>query len=134
MSTTKSPAQRSADRWVLARAYNVGMLRAQRDTAEAIYWLRKASELRPSEPKYAYTLAFYVRENGDGDGAVHVLQEMLKRNLANADAYALLGHIHEESGRKRDAIAVYHQAVENERLLPAEHYRFISRIREMENN
>ncbi len=114
-------------------AYNIGMLRAQGDTAEAIIWLRKASELRPGEPKYAYTLAFYLHENSNDDGAVRVLQKMFEQRPAIADPYALLGQIYEIRGNRDDAIAVYRRATDNESLPAPERYRFAQRAKTLEN-
>ncbi|UCC32136.1 MAG: tetratricopeptide repeat protein, partial [Phycisphaerales bacterium] len=122
-----------ADKYNAVAAYNIGILRAQSNLAEAIEWVRKAKELRPGEPKYAYTLAFYLHENGNDDGAVRVLQKMLERKPASADPYALLGQIYEQSGRKNDAIAVYRQATDNQSLPAPERYRFAQRANTLEN-
>ncbi len=113
-------------------AYNIAMLRVQDDLAQAISWLRKASELRPGEPKYAYTLAFYLHENADDDGAIRVLRQMLDGRPANGDAYALLGQIYEERGERDDAIVVYLQAAENEKLPAQERRRFAQRAQRLE--
>ena len=32
---------------------------------EAVTYCRKSADVRPREPKYAYTLAFYLNEKGD---------------------------------------------------------------------
>ena len=113
-------------------AYNIGMLRRQSDIPEAIGWLHKASELRPSELKYAYTLAFYLHDNGDDDEAVGVLQQALEGKPASADPYALLGQIYEIRGNTNHAIAVYRQATENQSLSAQDRYRFASRARDLQ--
>ena len=41
---------------------------AKRICDEAIAWCQKAHDLRPEDPKYAHTLAFYQRKKGDTDG------------------------------------------------------------------
>ena len=114
-------------------AYNIGMLRAESDIAEAIDWCRKASELRPGDTKFAYTLAFYLHENGKDDGAIRVLRQVLQRGPASADPYALLGQIYETRGNRDDAIAVYRMAAKNEALPAQERYRFTQRAQSVES-
>jgi len=110
-------------------AYNMGVILAKNRIDEAIEWCRKASELRPNEPKYAYTLAFCLRQKGDVDGAIRTLHQMIKQKAAYTEAYTLLGQIYEEQRKPRDAIAVYRKALENEKLPERERYRFAARIR-----
>jgi tetratricopeptide (TPR) repeat protein len=112
-------------------AYNIGMLRIRSDIGEGINWLRRASDLRPNEPKYAYTLAFYLHENGDNDEAVRVLQRTLERSPASGDPYALLGKIYEMRSNRSDAIAVYRQAAENELLPAQERFRFAQQVQRL---
>jgi tetratricopeptide (TPR) repeat protein len=50
-------------------AYNLCIIKAKDRLNEAVTWCRKASDLRPQEPKYAYTLAFYLNQKGDRDEA-----------------------------------------------------------------
>ena len=50
-------------------AYNLCILTIKDRPAEALSWCRKAAELHPQEPKYAYTLAFYQKEQKDLPGA-----------------------------------------------------------------
>jgi len=110
-------------------AYNLSVILAKNRIDEAIEWCRKASELSPNEPKYSYTLAFYLRQKGDVDGAIRTLQQMIKQKAAYTETYALLGQIYEEQRKTGDAIAVYRKALENEKLPERERYRFAARIR-----
>lgn len=110
-------------------AYNLGVILAKDRIDEAIEWCRKASELSPNEPKYSYTLAFYLRQKGDVDGAIRMLQQMIEQKTAYTEAYILLGQIYEEQKKTGDAIAVYRKALENEKLPERERYRFAARIR-----
>jgi tetratricopeptide (TPR) repeat protein len=120
-----------ADEHNAVAAYNLGMLRVRTDLAEAIKWFHEARALRPAEPKYAYTLAFYLHENGDDDEAVQVLEKTLEREAASGDPYALLGQIYEMRGNSSDAIAVYRKAAENELLPVQERYRFAQRAQRL---
>jgi tetratricopeptide (TPR) repeat protein len=82
---------------------NLGVLVAEDNLDEAIVLCRRAAELRPGEPKHAYTCAFFVYRKGDRDAAAQVLRELIRRHPAYADAYALLGTICAEQGRQDEA-------------------------------
>ncbi len=112
-----------------AAAYNLGVLLASDRLEEAIHWCRKAWQLRPNEPKYAYTLAFYLRRGGDIQEAIVVLRRAAEQSVAYADVYALLGQIYEEHGRPEKAIAVYRQAEANEKLTKPQRRAFAARLR-----
>ena len=60
---------------------------------EAIDYCKKANELRPDEPKYAYTLAFYQYQKGETDAAVKTLNDLLKKYPGYRDAQMLLQEI-----------------------------------------
>ena len=58
--------QPCAERWnrtpsLAQAAYNLAVMSADDDIGEAIHYGRLAAGLRPEEPRYAYTLAFYLR-------------------------------------------------------------------------
>ena len=107
-------------------AYNLAVLVAQDRPAEALDWCRKAVHLRPQEPKYAYTLAFYLRQQGDIDGAIETLRG-LTDSSAYPDAVALLGQIYEDQQRQSDAVALYRRAAQNTKLPDAVRSRFAAR-------
>jgi tetratricopeptide (TPR) repeat protein len=115
-------------------AYNLGVILAQHDrVGEGIQWCRKATELRPDEPNYAYTLAFYLRQVGDTQGAIGVLEQMLNKRMPHAGAYAMLGEIYETRGENAEAIEVYRQASANEGLHDRERYQFATRAEVLAN-
>ena len=87
-----------------------------------------ARDLRPEEPKYGYTLAFYLQQKGDVDGAIRILDELIRQPVAYADAYALIGHIYEEQGNINEAVEVYKKAAENERLSERDRYGFTRKV------
>ena len=74
-------------------AYNLCIITAKDRIGEAVTWCRKASELRPQEPKYAYTLAFYLNRQGNRDAAVKTLQTLLAQYPQHQDAERLLKEI-----------------------------------------
>lgn len=60
---------------------------------EAVSWCRKAAELRPQDPKYAFTLAFYLNQKGDRDESVTTLKAIIEKHPGYRDAEALLREI-----------------------------------------
>ena len=63
-----------ADPQMAQAAYNLCVITAKDRINEAVTWCRKAAELRPQEPRYAYTLAFYLNQKGDRDEAIRTLK------------------------------------------------------------
>ena len=53
-----------------AAAYNLGVILATRQPAEAVRWCGKAYKLQPDEPKYGYTYAFYLYQNAKQAAAI----------------------------------------------------------------
>jgi len=76
-----------------AAAYNLCIITAEDRLDEAVAWCRKASDLRPQEPKYAYTLAFYLNWQGDKDAAIQTLEALLVKDPQHKDAARLLKEI-----------------------------------------
>jgi len=106
----------AADAQLASAAHNLAILVSSDRLAEAIEWSRRAAELQPLEPKYAFTLAYYQRMAGDTDAAVRTLQKLIAEDRADPDAYMLLGSIHEEQDRPAEALAVYLRGANNPRL------------------
>ena len=90
-----------ADPQMAQAAYNLCIITAKDRLNEAVPWCRKAAELRPQEPKYAYTLAFYLQQQGDSRGAATVLESLISRVPAYGEAYLLLGDIYKDQGKKK---------------------------------
>jgi Flp pilus assembly protein TadD len=97
-------------------AFNLGVILADTDPDKGIRWCTRAYELQPGNDKYGYTLAFYLRKNGDVERAINVLSELCANSTENSDAYMLLGTIYESQGEIERAIDLYRRAVENEAL------------------
>jgi len=117
-----------ADPNLAVAAYNLGILLAADRPSEAIDWCQKAAKLRPDEPKYAYTVAFFLQQKGDITAAIGALKPLIDRRTPYADAYALLGQLHEQENNKQAAIAVYRQAITNEQLTEQERAAFAARL------
>jgi tetratricopeptide (TPR) repeat protein len=74
-------------------AYNLCIITATDRITEAVTWCRKASDLRPQDPKYAYTLAFYLDRKGEREEAVRTLKGLLQKHPQYKDAEMLLREI-----------------------------------------
>jgi len=74
-------------------AYNLCVITAKDRINEAVTWCRKASDLRPQEPKYAYTLAFYLNRKGKKAEAIRVLKALVDKYPGYKDAEMLLKDI-----------------------------------------
>jgi len=110
-------------------AYNLCVILSKGKPKEAIGWCRKALEARPSNPKYAYSLAYYERKKGDTEAAVQTLRSLIALNPDYPDAYMLLGEIYEKQGKVNEAGTVYQQALRNPEL-PVQNRMYIEqRIR-----
>ena len=92
-------------------AYNLGVILAKDRIDEAVDFCRKAAEMRPDVPKYAFTLAFYQQQKGNLPGAAGVLDGLIAKYPSYADAYVLLGGIYEKQGKKAEAEGVYNKGL-----------------------
>ena len=111
-----------------AVAHNLGVLLAQDRMEETLVLCRRAYQLSPDEPKYAYTLAYYLNQTGDRNGAVAILERMVSRKTADANSYFLLGEIFERQGKTESAIRVYRKAAADENLSLEDRAVFTSKI------
>ena len=62
-------------------AYNLSIILAKDRIKEAIEWSQEAYKLRP-DPRYGYTFAFYLQQDGKSDRAVKVLREVISHDPA----------------------------------------------------
>jgi thioredoxin-like negative regulator of GroEL len=74
-------------------AYNLCIITSKDRINEAVTWCRKAADLRPQDPNYAYTLAFYLNQKGDRDEAIRTLKAILEKYPQYKDAEMLLKEI-----------------------------------------
>jgi tetratricopeptide (TPR) repeat protein len=82
-----------ADPQMAPAAYNLCIITAKDRINEAVTWCRKASDLRPQDPKYAYTLAFYLNQKGEKNEAVRILKPIVEKYPQYKDAGMLLKEI-----------------------------------------
>lgn len=95
-------------------AYNLCIILSKDRLDEAVNFCKKAAKLRPDEPRYTYTLAFYQTQSGDLSGAASVLDGLITKFPAYADAYVLLGGIYEKQRKKAEAERVYSKGLTTE--------------------
>ncbi len=74
-------------------AYNLAVIAAPDDINQAINWCRKASRQRPEDPKYGYSLAYYLYENKEFTEAENELQTLIDLHPNYQPAYQLMGAI-----------------------------------------
>ena len=99
-------------------AFNLCIITAKDRPAEALDWCKKAAALRPQEPKYAATLAYYQQQGGDSVGAITTFEALIRRTPAYPDAYLLLAEIYEKQGNKGEVVKVYKRALAVEGMSP----------------
>jgi tetratricopeptide (TPR) repeat protein len=112
-------------------AFNLSVLISRDRLKEAIELSRKASKLRPDQPRYAYTYAFYLNQSGNVKGASQELQQLIRRHPVYIDAHMLLGMIYEKQGKLNDARALYLKALENKGLSKSDQFRLNERLRDI---
>jgi tetratricopeptide (TPR) repeat protein len=78
-------------------AYNLCVILAGDRLDEAIGFCAKASEVQPDDPKYAYTLAFYLHDKGRDDEAVKKLEAITEKHPEYRDAQELLKELSDRS-------------------------------------
>ena len=118
-----------SDPRLAAAAYNLGVIVGKERPDEAVHWCRRAAELRPEDPNYGYTLAYFLHATGRRDEAIAVLEELIGRHPGHADAWLFLEAVYLEQGRVDDARSLAAQAVENPRVLPDLRQHYASRLR-----
>ena len=74
-------------------AYNLCVLIAGNRPREAVGFCREANRLRPDDPKYAYTLAYYLYQTGEIQEALACLRALVDRYPDHRDARTLLRKI-----------------------------------------
>ena len=112
-------------------AYNLGVLLAKDRPEEAIQWCRRAHQLRATNPRYTYTLAFFLQQKGSGEEATRLLQRLIQQQPSYLDAYKLLGEVYEKQGKAQKAKEVYGQALRLRDLSPPDRVFFEGRLQKL---
>ncbi len=73
--------------------------------------------LRPEEPRYAFTLAFYQHQRGDAPAAMTTLQALLARHPAYGEAYLfLVAELYVKASKVPEARQLFAHALEVKEL------------------
>jgi tetratricopeptide (TPR) repeat protein len=83
-----------------AAAFNLGVLLAKDDPDEALTLCARAAELRPDEPRYGWTYAYYLVQANRLDEAVRVLRGVIERHPSYEEAQTLLAMIEQQLGAR----------------------------------
>ena len=78
-----------ADPQMAQAAYNLCIITARDRIDEAVSWCRKASDLRPQDANYAYTLAFYLSQKDEKSEALKILNTILEMYPRHKNAVSL---------------------------------------------
>ena len=92
-------------------AYNLCVILSKDRLDEAADLCKKAAEIHPDVPRYAFTLAYYQKQKGNLFEAARVLDELIAKFPDSADAYILLGGICEKQGKGAKAEEVYNKGL-----------------------
>lgn len=97
-------------------AYNLSVISASKNVKEAVEYAKTAADAAPEEPKYAYTLAFYLVQNNKKNEAIKTLQGIIKSNPQYLIAVSFLADIYTKDGKTQEAIKVYQQALKAKKI------------------
>lgn len=116
-----------ADPAMADAAFNLCLVAATGRADEAVSWCRRATEIQPGEPKFAYVLALRQRQGGDVAGALTTLEGLIERFPSYGDAHLLIGDIHEQAGMMDKAIGTYRRMLATKEM--AESFKLLARER-----
>ncbi len=86
-------------------AKNLSVIVGQRgDFANAVKYAETAWKIRPEDPGYGYTLAFYQLQNNQKQDAVKTLKKVLTMAPEYLDAHQLLADIYMKDGQNKQAV------------------------------
>jgi Tfp pilus assembly protein PilF len=82
-------------------AYNLGVMLSKDHPKEALTWCSRAAELRPENPQYGYTYAFYLYQAGQLGEALKAIQSVRQRHPEHEDSLLLERQLLQEQQQKR---------------------------------
>jgi Tfp pilus assembly protein PilF len=81
-------------------AYNLGVLLSKEHPEEALTWCRRAAELRPENPQYGYTYAFYLSQARQLDEALKAIRLVRQRYPEHEDSLLLERQLLQEEDKR----------------------------------
>ena len=91
-------------------AYNLAVISAQTNIYDAVKYSQLAFDITPDNPKYGYTYAYYLIQNGEIQKAIFVSEKIIESHPDFIDAYLFLGNIYENNNDIKAAIDIYERA------------------------
>jgi len=82
-------------------AYNLGVLLSKEQPREGLIWCGRAAELRPENPQYGYTYAFFLYQAGRLDEAIKAIRSVCQSHPEHEDSRLLERQLLQEQERKR---------------------------------
>jgi predicted CXXCH cytochrome family protein len=92
-----------ADPRMAPAAYNLAVIVGERRVHEALALARKATALRPEDPRYAWTLGYFQARASDLRGAAATLEALLRDHPDYDDGWPLLAEVYARQGRRAEA-------------------------------
>jgi Tfp pilus assembly protein PilF len=92
-------------------AYNLCVLLKEQQRSDALSFCRQAAQAAPQVEKYAFSLAFYLNQDGDINEALRVLTSFAGRQNLAIDTRLLLAELLAKSGKRSQAMAMYRSAL-----------------------
>ncbi|GEM_PF-1673933 len=114
-------------------AYNLCILTIKDRPQEALSWCRRAVALNLREPRYAYTLAFYQKEQGDFKNAASTLKDLLRQQPGFVDGHLLLAEIYLQQGKQAQAETMLRQVLQRGNLPPQDLARVAAMLQNVSN-
>ncbi len=88
-------------------AYNLSVISAQTNLKQGIKYAEIAANSAPGDPKYAYTLAYYLVQDNQKQEAIKILQKLTKEQPLYFSAVSMLADIYIRDGKKQEAINLF---------------------------
>ncbi|MBR9999353.1 MAG: ammonia-forming cytochrome c nitrite reductase subunit c552, partial [Cyclobacteriaceae bacterium] len=105
-------------------AYNLSVIHSSKNMDEAIRFAELAAKNDPLNPKYPYTLGYFLYQQKDFARAETVLKKMTGSFSSFGDAYLLLYELYSTTGRKEEAGKLSKEASMNPELHESYRVRF----------
>lgn len=105
-------------------AYNLSVIASSKNMDEAIRFAEIAVRNDPMNPKYPYTLGYFLFQQQQYDRAEIILKKMIDSFRSFGDAYLLLYEIYVRTGKSEEARQLTKRALENPELHESYRMRF----------
>jgi tetratricopeptide (TPR) repeat protein len=116
-----------ADPKIHQAAFNLGILLHENNPKDSFKLISKAYEISPN-PRYAFTLAYFMNQAGDQGRAEKMLALATREWPWYADSYLLLADIHLARKEKAKAKEVLQEGIKSGRLKPRHRQRLLRKL------